>query len=354
LKSKAKEKILVTGGAGFVGSHVAESHAKRGNDVVVLDNLSREHLLGKGYQNANYNWSHLERYDNVKLIKGDVTNFEELKEATKDVDAIIHTAAQTAVTMSLTNPKTDFMINTLGTFNILEAARKFCNNPAIIFCSTNKVYGNNVNEINVVEKETRYIFEDKFKNGVPETFPIDLCEHTPYGCSKLAGDLYTQDYAKVYGLKTAVFRMSCIYGPRQFGVEDQGWIAWFIIATLIGKPITIYGDGKQVRDVLYVKDLVNAFDAFLQRKNQLSGEVFNIGGGPQNTLSLLELLNMLEKLTGKRSKTKFSEWRPSDQKVYISNISKAKEKLGWNPKVSPKKGVKKLVNWVLENKNLFK
>ena len=354
MKSKAKEKILVTGGAGFVGSHVAESHAKRGNDVVVLDNLSREHLLGKGYQNANYNWSHLERYDNVKLIKGDVTNFEELKEATKDVDAIIHTAAQTAVTMSLTNPKTDFMINTLGTFNILEAARKFCNNPAIIFCSTNKVYGNNVNEINVVEKETRYIFEDKFKNGVPETFPIDLCEHTPYGCSKLAGDLYTQDYAKVYGLKTAVFRMSCIYGPRQFGVEDQGWIAWFIIATLIGKPITIYGDGKQVRDVLYVKDLVNAFDAFLQRKNQLSGEVFNIGGGPQNTLSLLELLNMLEKLTGKRSKTKFSEWRPSDQKVYISNISKAKEKLGWNPKVSPKKGVKKLVNWVLENKNLFK
>jgi CDP-paratose 2-epimerase len=354
LKARHKEKILVTGGAGFVGSHVAESHAKRGNDVIVFDNLSREHLLGKGYKNANYNWNHLARYNNIKLIKGDVTNFEELKEASKDVNAIIHTAAQTAVTTSLTEPKTDFMINTLGTFNVLEAARKFCSNPAIIFCSTNKVYGNNVNGINVMEKETRYAFEDKFKNGVPETFPIDLCEHTPYGCSKLAGDLYTQDYAKIYGLKTAVFRMSCIYGTRQFGVEDQGWVAWFTIATITGKPITIYGDGKQVRDILYVTDLVNAFDNFLQRKNQLSGEVFNMGGGPENTISLLELLDMLEQLTGKRSKITFSNWRPSDQKVYVSNISKAKEKLRWSPKVSPKEGVEKLVNWILENKRLFK
>jgi CDP-paratose 2-epimerase len=205
-----------------------------------------------------------------------------------------------------------------------------------------------------MEKETRYAFEDKFKNGVPETFPIDLCEHTPYGCSKLAGDLYTQDYAKIYGLKTAVFRMSCIYGTRQFGVEDQGWVAWFTIATITGKPITIYGDGKQVRDILYVTDLVNAFDNFLQRKNQLSGEVFNMGGGPENTISLLELLDMLEQLTGKRSKITFSNWRPSDQKVYVSNISKAKEKLRWSPKVSPKEGVEKLVNWILENKRLFK
>jgi CDP-paratose 2-epimerase len=354
LKPKDKEKVLVTGGAGFIGSHVAEFHAKRGNDIIVFDNLSRAQLLGKGYKNAVYNWNYLKKYANVKLLKGDVTNFEQLKEACKDVNAIIHTAAQTAVTTSLSEPKTDFMINTLGTFNILEAARKFCNNPAIIFCSTNKVYGNNVNEINVIEKETRYVFEDEFKNGVPETFPIDLCEHTPYGCSKLAGDLYTQDYAKIYGLKTAVFRMSCIYGTRQFGVEDQGWVAWFTVATITGKPITIYGDGKQVRDILYVTDLVNAFDNFLQRKNQLSDEVFNMGGGPENTISLLELLDMLEQLTGKRSKITFSNWRPSDQKVYVSNISKAKEKLRWGPKVSPKEGVEKLVNWVLENKRLFK
>lgn len=351
---KDKDKILVTGGAGFVGSHVAESYAKSGNDVIVFDNLSREHLLGKGYKNVDYNWNYLGRYKNVRLIKGDITNFEKLKESCKDVNAIIHVAAQTAVTTSLTDPKTDFTINTLGTFNILEAARISKSDPAIIYTSTNKVYGDNVNKITVSEKETRYTFEDKFKNGIPETFPIDLCEHTPYGCSKLAGDLYTQDYAKVYGLKTTVFRMSCIYGTRQFGVEDQGWVAWFTIATVTGKPITIYGDGKQVRDILYVTDLVNAFDSFLQRKNQLSGEVFNMGGGPENTISLLELLDMLEQLTGKRSKISFSNWRPSDQKVYVSNISKAKEKLRWSPKVSPKEGVEKLANWVLENKRLFK
>jgi len=353
LKAKGKEKVLVTGGAGFVGSHVAESYARRGNEVIVFDNLSREYLLGKGYKNANYNWNHLGKYNNIKLIKGDVTNFRELKEASKDVDVIIHTAAQTAVTTSVSEPKTDFMINTIGTFNILETARKFCNNPAIIFCSTNKVYGNNVNEVKVLEKETRYVFEDNFKNGIPETFPIDLCEHTPYGCSKLAADLYTQDYAKIYGLKTAVFRMSCIYGPGQFGVEDQGWVAWFTIATITAKPITIYGDGKQVRDILYISDLIHAFDAFLQRKDHLSGEVFNMGGGPKNTISLLELLDMLEQLTGKRSKIIFSNWRPSDQKVYISSISKTKEKLGWSPKVSPKEGVEGLVNWVLKNKHLF-
>jgi CDP-paratose 2-epimerase len=346
-------RILITGGAGFIGSHVAEFYTRKGSNIIVFDNLLRVQLLGKGQKNANYNWNHLKRYGNIKLIKGDVTNFEQVKEACKDVNAIIHTAAQTAVTTSLADPKTDFTINTLGTFNILEVARKYCNDPAIILCSTNKVYGSNVNEVNVLEKETRYVFKGRFKNGIPETFPIDLCEHTPYGCSKLAGDLYTQDYAKIYGLKTAVFRMSCIYGPRQFGVEDQGWVAWFTIATITEKPITIYGDGKQVRDVLFINDLIDAFDAFLQRKNQLSGKVFNIGGGPENALSLLELLDLLEQLTGKRSKVNFSNWRPSDQKVYISNITKAKEKLGWAPKINPQEGVKRLVNWVLENKQLL-
>lgn len=346
-------RLLITGGAGFIGSHLAELYAKRGSDVTVFDNLLRAKLLGKGYKNTKYNWNYLKRHDNVKLIKGDVTNSKQLREAYKDIDAIIHTVAQTAVTTSLTDPQTDFMINALGTFNVLEAARNLSKKLVIIYCSTNKVYGSNVNKIKVLEKETRYIFEDKFKKGVPETFPIDLCEHTPYGCSKLAGDLYTQDYGKTYGLKTAVFRMSCIYGPRQFGVEDQGWIAWLAIATMTGKPITIYGDGKQVRDILYIDDLIYAFDAFLQRKNQLSDGVFNIGGGPENTLSLLELLDLLEELTGKRSKINFSNWRPSDQKVYISNISKAREKLGWTPKTNPHEGVKRLVNWVLENKQLF-
>lgn len=349
----ANSKVLVTGGAGFVGSHTAEFFAKSGNDVIVFDNLSRAHLLGKNEKHSTYNWDYLSKYRNITPIRGDVTNFEQFREACKDVDVIIHTAAQTAVTASLIDPKTDFAINALGTFNVLEVARRSCNNPAIIFCSTNKVYGNNVNSVNVLAREKRYVFEDKFKNGISEVFSIDLCEHTPYGCSKLAGDIYTQDYAKTYALRTAIFRMSCIYGLRQFGVEDQGWVAWFTIATITGKPITIYGDGKQVRDILYVTDLVNAFDSFLQRKNQLSGEVFNMGGGPENTISLIELLDMLEQLTGKRSKITFSNWRPSDQKVYVSNISKAKEKLRWSPKVSPKEGVEKLVNWVSENKHLF-
>jgi CDP-paratose 2-epimerase len=354
LKARNIEKLLVTGGAGFIGSHVAEFYAQEGSDVTVFDNLSRAQLLGKDNGNATYNWSYLKKHHNVKLVNGDINNPTKLEKACKNVEAIIHTAAQTAVTMSLTNPQTDFSTNALGTFNVLEAARKSENNPAVIYCSTNKVYGDNVNKISVAEKRTRYEYANEFKDGVPETFPIDLCEHTPYGCSKLAGDLYVQDYSRVYGLKTAVFRMSCIYGTRQFGVEDQGWVAWFTIATITGKPITIYGDGKQVRDVLYVGDLVKAYDAFLQKRNELSGEVFNLGGGPENTLSLLELLDMLETLTSRRSKVTFSDWRPSDQKVYISNISKAKEKLGWTPKNSPKTGVGKLVKWFFENERLIK
>jgi len=344
--------ILVTGGAGFVGSHVATYYARKGNQVICYDNLSRADLLKK-LVNKTYNWDYLKNFSNVKLIDGDIRNSDKLKETTKDVDAIIHTAAQTAVTTSIQDPRIDFEVNALGTFNVLEAARLSDSDPAIIYCSTNKVYGNNVNEIRVIEKETRYAFEDKFKNGIPETFPIDLCEHTPYGCSKLAADLYVQDYAHLYGLETAVFRMSCVYGVRQFGVEDQGWMAWFTIATILEKPITIYGNGKQVRDVLYVSDLVNAFDAFLRKKDQIHHAVFNMGGGPKNTVSLLELLDLLEELTRKRSKITFDDWRLGDQKVYVSDISKAREVLGWEPKVKTREGVEKLVRWVEENKEVF-
>jgi len=344
-------KVLVTGGAGFVGSHVAEYYAKNGSEVVVFDNLSRVEILGKSVGDPLYNWNYLKNnYGNVELVKGDIRSFEEVKAVSKDVDAIVHTAAQVAVTTSLSDPRTDFEINALGTFNVLEAAR--LNDAALVFCSTNKVYGENVNKIPIIEKETRYEYADpRYKNGIPETFPIDLTGHSPYGCSKLAADIYVQDYAHTYGLKTAVFRMSCIYGERQFGVEDQGWLSWFIIATLTDKPITIYGDGKQVRDVLYISDLVEAFDKFLN--SNLKHEVFNIGGGPENTLSLLELLNVLEELTHKHPNLSFSDWRQADQKVYISNIDKAKRLLNWNPKVAPKEGVSKLVNWTIQNLRLF-
>jgi CDP-paratose 2-epimerase len=344
-------KILVTGGAGFIGSHVAEYYAKKGEEVIVLDNLSRTEIFGKVVGDPLYNWEYLKQYGNLKLVKGDIRSFEQVREVARDVDAIIHVAAQVAVTTSIANPRIDFEINTLGTFNVLEMAR--LEDANLIFASTNKVYGENVNRIPVIEKETRYEYADQsYREGIPETFPIDLTGHSPYGCSKLAADIYVQDYAHTYGLKTGVFRMSCIYGERQFGVEDQGWVSWFAIATLTGKPMTIYGDGKQVRDVLYVGDLINAFDKFLN--SNLKHEVFNIGGGPKNTLSLLELLEMLKRMSGMNPKISFADWRPADQKVYISNINKAKILLNWKPKTTPEDGVGRLVNWISNNIGLFK
>jgi CDP-paratose 2-epimerase len=255
-----------------------------------------------------------------------------------------------AVTTSLNDPRTDFEANALGTFNVLEAAR--LNDSTLIFCSTNKVYGENVNRILVKEGPLRYEYDDPhYANGIPESFSIDHTGHSPYGSSKLSADIYVQDYAHTYGLRTGVFRMSCIYGERQFGVEDQGWLAWFVIASIMGRPITIYGDGKQVRDVLYVKDLVAAFDRFL-RSGTKHG-VFNMGGGPENTLSLLELLDLIKKTTGRYPELRYDNWRPSDQKVYISDITKARETLGWKPTTSPLDGVVQLIKWVEANRNLF-
>jgi CDP-paratose 2-epimerase len=345
-------KVLVTGGAGFVGSHVSEYYAKKGDEVIVFDNLSRGEILktaDKRESSVNYNWDYLKKFENIELARGDIRREDEVIKVAEDVDAIIHTAAQVAVTSSVDDPRMDFEINALGTLNVLEAARKSENGPAVVYCSTNKVYGENVNQINVKEEETRYVFDGL--DSVPETLSIDLCEHTPYGCSKLAGDLYAQDYAKLYGLKTGVFRMSCIYGTRQFGNEDQGWVAHFVISTITGKPLTVYGDGKQVRDVLYVSDLVRAYDLFLESNKK--GAVYNIGGGPRNTVSLLELLELLEEEAGKKSEISFSNWRPSDQKVYISDITKAEKELGWKPEIGLKEGSRRLIEWAKEEENVF-
>lgn len=335
--------ILVTGGAGFIGSHVAEKYAREGHEVIVFDNLSRAALLKKDQIDHKYNWNYLGRYDNIRRIKGDVVGRKEVEKIVDGIDVIVHAAAQTAVTTSIVNPAEDFTTNVIGVFNVLEAARLSSKKPTVIFCSTNKVYGNNVNMVEIEERETRYRFIEPFQEGISESFPIDLCEHTPYGCSKLTGDLYMQDYAHLYGLKIGVFRMSCIYGTRQMGVEDQGWVAWFTIAVMQEKPITIYGDGKQVRDVLYIDDLLGAYDAFI--RSDVQHGVYNVGGGSQYTLSLLELLSMLEQYTGKKSQVSFSDWRPSDQKVYISDIGKIRTELNWSPKISPEEGVKRLVEW---------
>ncbi len=335
---------MVTGGTGFVGSHAAEHFAEKFDKVVVFDNLSKSRTVGKMVGSQAYNWDYLkERFSNIELMEMDVRDFQGLRETSRQASIIIHSAGQVAVTVSLCDPRLDFETNAMGTFNVLEAARQ--NDCAVVFCSTNKVYGENVNHVSVTDNTLRYSLSDPtYGIGIPEDFPIDHTTHTPYGSSKLAADIYVQDYAYTYGLKTAVFRMSCIYGERQFGVEDQGWLAWFIIATLTGKPITIYGDGKQVRDVLYVKDLIDAFDRFLE--SNVKHAVFNIGGGPKNTLSLLELLDLLQDMTGRRPKVSFSSWRPADQKVYISNVRKAQEMLGWKPRVTPQDGVKRVVNWV--------
>ena len=350
LLSYTKMKVLVTGGAGFVGSHVCEFYANRGEEVVCYDNLSRGALLKKSIT-IDHNWNFLKKFSNVKRVKDDIRNLEGLISVMKDVDLVIHTAAQTAVTTSVEDPRTDFEVNALGTFNVLEAARLSGSDPALIYCSTNKVYGENVNTIEVKEGKTQYSFDDKkFQNGIPEDFPIDSVGHSPYGDSKLAGDQYVRDWCETYGLRTLAFRMSCIYGTRQFGFEDQGWVAHFVISSMLGRPLKIYGDGKQVRDILFVTDLVNAYDSGYKKIDKIKGRVYNIGGGKNNNISLLELLEILENL-GLKPKYDFSNWRPSDQKVFIADISKAKKDFSWEPKISAKEGIGKLFDWVKENKD---
>ena len=345
-------RILITGGAGLVGSHCAEFFANDNpkNKVIVLDNLMRSKIFGYDKDSVEFNWNYLKKFKNVERIKGDVRNDKDVAKAIgKGVDVVIHTAGQPGVPSSVRMPKEDFSINAFGTLNVIEAARKKSNQTIFIYCSTNKVYGENVDKIALEEKAKRYVFKDV--RGVDENMLTDLTGHTPYGVSKLVGDLYVQEYSYIYKMKTAVFRMSCTYGTRQFGFEDQGWVAWFIIATLFNKPITIYGNGKQVRDMLYADDLVNAFNCFI--KSDLKRGLFNIGGGPENTISLLEFLDELESLTGKRPKVNFSDWRPSDQKVYITDTTKLKDTLNWKIRTDVKEGIKKLTEWVKENKDYF-
>ncbi|AHG04064.1 nucleoside-diphosphate sugar epimerase [Halobacterium sp. DL1] len=343
------DAVLVTGGAGFVGSHAVEYYAERGADVTALDNLSRVDTLETADDSRNtaaYNWKYIsENHPGVDLVEGDIRDEELLEEVVEGHDAIVHTAGQVAVTASIQDPRTDFEVNALGTFNVLEAARKADSDPAVVLASTNKVYGDNVNGIPVREEDTRYQYDDPdYQDGIPESLSIDDCEHTPYGVSKLTADLYVQDYADRGEVDAAAFRMSCIYGTRQFGNEDQGWVAHFAISTLRDEPLTIFGDGKQVRDVLYVKDLIRAYDAFLSDPEGKPA-VYNVGGGPENTTSLLEFLDILEDETGRRTDISYDEWREGDQKVYVSDISRARNELDWEPQVGFEEGVGRFIDW---------
>ena len=337
------EKIVITGGAGFIGCNAADFFAKKCGKVVVLDDFSRRGSA----QNAE--WLK-KRHKNIEVVKADIVKDNAvLAKAVKGSDAVYHFAAQVAVTTSVENPRRDFEINALGTFNVLEAARKNADGAAFFTASTNKVYGG-MEGIKIVERNNRYEYADCPK-GISEEMQLDF--HSPYGCSKGCADQYTRDYARIYGMNTVVFRQSCIYGQRQFGIEDQGWVAWFAIASALGKKLTIYGDGKQVRDVLYVGDLITAYDMANEKISGIRGQVFNIGGGPKNTMSLLELLAYLEEFYGKKIDVRYGKWRPGDQQVFVSDISKAKTAFGWEPKTSAKQGVRLLYKWVIENREMF-
>jgi CDP-paratose 2-epimerase len=336
-------RTLVTGGAGFVGSNLVNNLHHDGHHVIVLDALARPG------SELNLDWLK-SRGPGFEFVQGDVRNFDTVRDLVHDVDVIYHLAAQVAVTTSVENPSADFEINARGTFNVLEAARLGGRRPILVFTSTNKVYGG-TEDVAVREQETRYELRD-LPHGISESQPLDF--HSPYGCSKGAADQYVRDYARIYDLPTIVFRMSCIYGPRQFGNEDQGWLAHFIIAAVMGRPLTIYGDGKQVRDVLFVDDLVRALRLATKKIHRTTGQVYNVGGGPRNALAVWhEFGPILERLSGRRAPVSFSDWRPGDQKCYVSDIRKIGRDLGWQPETDAETGVRRLWDWVSAHRSLF-
>ena len=338
-------KVLVVGGAGFIGSHVVASHLERGDEVLVYDVLQR-----KGVDSV-LSW--LEEKGNFSVIQADVREYATLRktlDSHRDLDTVYHLAAQVAVTTSVTNPRLDFEVNALGTLNVLEAIRETGSRAVVLYASSNKVYGKTAGAA-IEETRRRYQYRD-LKNGISETQPLDL--RSPYGCSKGAADQYVCDYYRTYGIRTITFRQSCIYGRWQFGLEDQGWVAWFIIAALLGRPITLYGNGKQVRDILYIDDLIECYHAARERISVTSGEAYNVGGGARNTLSLLELLDFLEERLGRRIPRKFADWRPGDQRVFIADVSRAKSDFDWEPQVSALQGVDRSLNWAQNHSTLLR
>jgi CDP-paratose 2-epimerase len=338
-KNGKSKPILITGGAGFVGSNLAHRLLSAGHRVRLLDNLSRAGV------ERNLRWLIETHGDLVDIEVPDVRNLAIIKQAVKDASQVFHFAAQVAVTSSLVDPIEDFEINARGTLNLLEAVRAAENPPPLVFTSTNKVYGT-LADLKFTKQQNRYLpLDDSIRErGIDESRPLDF--HSPYGCSKGAADQYVTDYARTYRLPALVFRMSCIYGPHQYGNEDQGWVAHFVIRSLSGKPITIYGDGMQVRDILFIDDLVNAFLLAQQQMKRLAGNVFNIGGGTANTISLLELLDLLAGLHGGDVSVRFEDWRAADQRYYVADTSKFSRLTGWRPRVGVNEGVRRLYDWL--------
>lgn len=340
-------KILINGGCGFLGSNLAAHGIKNGYDITVFDNLSR---LGA---TANLNW--LNSLGSFTFVHGDIRNKNDVETLIKQgqFDGVFHLAGQVAMTTSIENPYKDFQINTLGTLNLLDSVRKYSNDTAVFYSSTNKVYGD-LEDYHYGETDTRYICEE-FPDGFDESVPLDF--RSPYGCSKGAADQYMLDYYRIFGVKTTVFRHSSMYGSRQFATYDQGWIGWFVEKALEKKnnpgcePFTISGSGKQVRDILHAEDMIRLYYTAFENVEKVCGEAYNIGGTKEQSLSLLELFDILEEYLDVKLEYKKLPKRASDQKIFIADISKIKSRIGWEPKVTAREGIKNMISWGNEKSN---
>jgi CDP-paratose 2-epimerase len=340
-RPRAGRPVVITGGSGFIGANLAGRLLADGETVVLYDNLSREGV------EKNFEWLRETYGSQVTLEVGDTRDAKALAETVRNASAVFHFAAQVAVTTSLSKPRFDFEVNALGTLNLLDALRGMSDPPPLVFTSTNKVYGS-LQDVELRERAGRYEPVDAGlrATGIGEGQRLEF--YSPYGCSKGTADQYVLDHARMYGLPAVVFRMSCIYGPHQFGTEDQGWVAHFLIQAMEGRPITIYGDGKQVRDILFVNDLVEALLQARQKAAKLAGHAFNIGGGAGNTISLLELVQLIARVEGSEPRITWDDWRPGDQRYYVSDFSRFQEATGWTPRVGVNEGIERLYAWLQE------
>lgn len=331
--------VVITGGAGFIGCNLADRLAAAGQHVVVLDALARPGV------ERNLLWLRERHPERITSIIADIREEQAVAEATRHATVVFHLAAQVAVTTSLVDPTEDFEVNLRGTLNVLEALRRQGNGTPLVFASTNKVYGS-LSDIPLEVEGEAYqpAARATRRQGVSETRPLDF--HTPYGCSKGAADSYVLDYARSFGLPTCVLRMSCIYGPRQMGTEDQGWVAHFVLRALAGQPIRIYGDGRQVRDILYVADAVDAYLAAWRNIDRVAGRAFNLGGGPGNAVSLRELIQHIEQLLGRRVERSFSDWRAGDQRYYVTDTRAVRQALSLGEPMPWRRGVAELAAWL--------
>lgn len=336
--------VLITGGAGFVGSNLAGALLRQGESVAIYDNFSRSG------SRKNLEWLRTRYPHALQVYEGDVRDFAQVQKAIAGTRTVYHLAAQVAVTTSVADPREDFEVNALGTLNVLEAIRQTLRHPTLLYTSTNKVYGN-LSGLALREEPSRYTLPD-LSGGVSEQMPLDF--YSPYGCSKGAAEQYVRDYARIYGLRTVVFRMSCIYGPRQFGNEDQGWLAHFLISAMLGRDIIIYGNGKQVRDLLFIDDLIAAMQLAVAHEDVTRGQIYNIGGGLENAMSIwTEFGPLVEDLAGHPVPVEYREWRPGDQWVYITDYKKARNDFGWRPQIGCVAGIQRLYDWLKEHREML-